>query len=112
MGQEFAMIHWMVRGSLTEKEQKFDHGERARQYPEGRAFQAEGKGRADSLKWGYVTNSHILNLKSIPRQDAKLYHSPTTEKEDFAPGKNLPPSQFCFRPNWIKFQKDKRNRMN
>lgn len=106
------MLHWMVRGSLTEKEQKFEDGERVRQYPKRRAFQAEEKGRAKTLKWGYVTNSHILNLKSIPRQDAQLYHSPTTEKEDFAAGKNLLPSKFCFRPNWIKFQKDKGNRVN
>jgi len=80
----------MVRGSLTEKKQKFEEGERVRQYSEGRAFQAEGKGRAKTLKWGCVTNSHILNLKSIPRQDAQLpqlYCSPTIEKEDFAAGK-------------------------
>lgn len=31
-----------------------------RQYPEGRAFQEEGKGRAKTLKWGCVTNSQTF----------------------------------------------------
>lgn len=54
----------------------------------------------------YSKNSHILNLKSISSQNAGLYKSPTTEMEDFATGKSLP-LQFCFRPDGIKFLKDK-----
>lgn len=81
-----------------------------KQHPEGRAFQEEGKGRAKTLKWGCAANSHILNLKSIRWQDAQLYQLPTTEMGDFAAGKNLLALQCCFRPNWITFQKDKRNR--
>lgn len=48
-----------------------------------------------------------MNLKSISRQGAEWYPSPTAEMEDLAAGKNLPPLQFCFRPDWIKFLRDK-----
>ena len=44
-GQQFATIHRMVRGGLTEK------AERLIQYLEGRTFLTEGKGSEKTLNW-------------------------------------------------------------
>ena len=43
------MIQGMVRGGVTEKEQKFEEGQRVSQSPEERASQAEGRERAKTL---------------------------------------------------------------